>query len=244
MKKIVIKIGGNAATQLTPAFFDTIKYWQKQHYNIVLVHGGGDTISELMSQLNEPVQKINGIRFTTQKGISITKMALLGQVQPALLETCRANGLPVIGLNAESNQLMTGHTIDQDTFGYVGTIHQVNTKLIHSIWQQNLIPIIAPMAITNQGQWLNVNADHAATSIAKYLKADELYLLTDVSGVQIKGNILQKLTSKTMADLQEKQMITGGMIPKVNSALLAARHGVGAVHITNTVTQPGTIVTI
>ncbi|MGO3522393.1 MAG: acetylglutamate kinase [Leuconostoc mesenteroides] len=244
MKKIVIKIGGNAATQLTPAFFDTIKFWQKQHYKIAIVHGGGDTISALMSQLNEPVQKINGIRFTTQNGINITKMALLAQVQPALLEACRVNGLSVIGLNAASDQLLTGHTIDQDTFGYVGNIHQVNTKLIHNLWEKNLIPIIAPRAITNSGQWLNVNADHAATALAKYLKADELYLLTDVSGVKIKGNVLQNLTSKTMEELQKKQMITGGMIPKVNSALFAARHGVRAVHITNTVTHPGTIVTI
>ena len=107
-KKIVIKIGGTAATQLTPAFFETIKNWQKQHAKIVIVHGGGNHISSLMAQLNEPIQKINGIRFTTQNGINITKMALLGQVQPALIEAFRQNAVSAIGLNAGSNQLLTG----------------------------------------------------------------------------------------------------------------------------------------
>jgi len=243
-KKIVIKIGGTAATQLTPAFFETIKSWQKQHAQIVIVHGGGNHISSLMAQLNEPIQKINGIRFTTQNGINITKMALLGQVQPALIEAFRQNAVSAIGLNAGSNQLLTGHVLDQDVYGYVGAIHQVNTQLIHNMWQQHLVPIIAPLAISNDGQWLNVNADHAATAIAKYLQADELYLLTDVSGVKVSGNILQELTPEKALELQTSNIITGGMIPKINSALDAVQRGVHNVHITNTVTHPGTIVTL
>ena len=121
-------------------------------------------------------------------------MALLGQVQPALIEAFRQNAVSAIGLNAGSNQLLTGHVLDQDVYGYVGAIHQVNTQLIHNIWQQHLVPIIAPLAISTDGQWLNVNADHAATAIAKYLQADELYLLTDVSGVKVSCNILLELT--------------------------------------------------
>lgn len=243
-KKIVIKIGGTAATQLTPAFFETIKNWQKQNTNIVIVHGGGDHISALMAQFNEPVQKINGIRFTTQNGINITKMALLGQVQPALVEAFRQNAVPAIGLNAGSDQLLTGHVLDQDTYGYVGAIHQVNTQLMKNMWQNNLVPIIAPLAITNEGQWLNVNADHAATAIAKYIQADELYLLTDVSGVKVSGNILQELTPQKALELKSSNIITGGMIPKINSALDAVHRGVPNVHITNTVTHPGTVVTL
>ncbi|MBB6433230.1 N-acetylglutamate 5-phosphotransferase (acetylglutamate kinase) [Leuconostoc carnosum] len=243
-KKMIIKIGGSTTTQLTPAFFDTLKHWQKLGYQIAIVHGGGNIISDLMSQLNEPVEKINGIRFTTQKGIDITKMALLGQVQPSLIESFRQNGVPAIGLNAGSNQLLTGHVLDQDTYGYVGTIHQVNTQLIQKMWQQNLIPIIAPLAITNEGQWLNVNADTAASAIAKYLKADKLYLLTDVSGIKVSGNILQQLTPKMALELKKSHIITGGMIPKVNSALHAVQLGVHHVHITDTVTQPGTVVTL
>lgn len=243
-KKIIIKIGGSAAEQLTPAFFDTIKYWQTQDTQIAIVHGGGDRISQLMSQLHEPIEKINGIRLTTQTGINITKMALLGQVQPALIEACRQQGIATIGLNAGNNQLLTGHLLDSGTYGYVGAIHQVNTQLIHQLWQQKMIPIIAPLAITNDGQWLNVNADHAATAIAKYLKADELYLLTDVSGVAVSGNILQELTPGKAKQLQDNHIITGGMIPKINSALHAVKRGVHNVHITDTVTHPGTIVTL
>jgi len=119
-KKIVIKIGGTAATQLTPAFFETIKNWQKQNTNIVIVHGGGDHISALMAQFNEPVQKINGIRFTTQNGINITKMALLGQVQPALVEAFRQNAVPAIGLNAGSDQLLTGHLLSHSAHYFDG----------------------------------------------------------------------------------------------------------------------------
>lgn len=244
VKKIIIKIGGATTSQLTPAFFKTIQHWQKQNVQVAIVHGGGNYISQLMTQLNEPVQKTNGIRFTSQKGINITKMALLGHVQPNLVECFRQHGIASIGLNAGSNQLLTGHLLDQDVYGYVGQIHQVNTQLIHTIWQQKLIPVIAPLAIANDGQWLNVNADHAATAIAKYLKADELYLLTDVSGVKVSGNLLQRLNTQEATALQNDQVITGGMIPKINSALNAVQSGVANVHITNTVTSPGTIVTL
>ncbi|ADG40720.1 acetylglutamate kinase [Leuconostoc sp. C2] len=243
-KKIVIKIGGTAATQLSPAFFETIKIWQKQDAKIIIVHGGGNHISSLMAQLNEPVQKVNGIRFTTQKGIEITKMALLGQVQPDLVETFRLNSVAAIGLNAGSNQLLTGHMLDQDVYGYVGAIHQVNSQLIQNMWQQNLVPIIAPLAMSNDGQWLNVNADHAATAIAKYMQADELYLLTDVSGVKVSGNMLHKITPQKALELQESHVITGGMVPKISSAIHAVERGVHNVHITNTVTHPGTIITL
>ncbi|QEA50770.1 acetylglutamate kinase [Leuconostoc lactis] len=213
-QKYIIKIGGNAAQQLTPTFFETIKHWQKQHIQVAIVHGGGDQISHLMTQFNEPVQKFNGIRVTTAQGLHITQMALLG------------------------------HVLDQALYGYVGVIHQVNTQLIQQLWQQNLIPIIAPLTMTNDGQWLNVNADHAATAIAKQLHADALYLLTDVAGVKVSGCLLQALTPKTAQQLTADHLATGGMIPKINSALSAVKRGVHHVHITNTVTQPGTVVTL
>lgn len=244
MKNILIKIGGNAASQLTPAFFETIKHWQKNNYNITIVHGGGDSISSLMTQLNEPVVKIDGIRQTTPAGLAITKMALLGQVQPDLVEAFRHHGLSDIGLNAGSNQLLTGHYINQEVFGLVGQIDQVNSQLIQSLWQQNLIPIIAPLAITNQGQWLNVNADSAATAVAKFLKSDELYLLTDVSGIEVHGNILQQLTPQRAIELQTESVIHGGMLPKVNSAFSAVKNGVNAVHITNTIASHGTTISM
>ena len=243
-QKYIIKIGGNAAQQLTPKFFETIKHWQKQHIQVAIVHGGGDQISHLMTQFNEPVQKFNGIRVTTAQGLNITQMALLGQVQPALTEAFRQHGIAAIGLNAGSNQLLTGHVLDQALYGYVGVIHQVNTQLIQQLWQQNLIPIIAPLAMTNDGQWLNVNADHAATAIAKQLHADALYLLTDVAGVKVSGCLLQALTPNTAQQLTADHLVTGGMIPKINSALSAVKRGVHHVHITNTVTQPGTVVTL
>lgn len=170
--------------------------------------------------------------------------AVTGQVQPALTEAFRQHGIAAIGLNAGSNQLLTGHVLDQALYGYVGVIHQVNTQLIQQLWQQNLIPIIAPLAMTNDGQWLNVNADHAATAIAKQLHADALYLLTDVAGVKVSGCLLQALTPKTVQHLTADHLVTGGMIPKINSALNAVKRGVHHVHITNTVTQPGTVVTL
>lgn len=243
-QKYIIKIGGNAAQQLTPKFFETIKHWQKQHIQVAIVHGGGDQISHLMTQFNEPVQKLNGIRVTTAQGLHLTQLALLGQVQPALTEAFRQHGLAAIGLNAGSNQLLTGHVLDQARYGYVGVIHQVNIQLIQQLWQQNLMPIIAPLAMTNDGQWLNVNADHAATAIAKQLHADALYLLTDVAGVKVSGCLLQALTPKTAQQLTADHLVTGGMIPKINSALNAVKRGVHHVHITNTVSQPGTVVTL
>lgn len=200
-QKYIIKIGGNAAQQLTPTFFETIKHWQKQHIQVAIVHGGGDQISHLMTQFNEPVQKFNGIRVTTAQGLHITQMALLGQVQPALTEAFRQHGIAAIGLNAGSNQLLTGHVLDQALYGYVGVIHQVNTQLIQQLWQQNLIPIIAPLAMTNDGQWLNVNADHAATAIAKQLHADALYLLTDVAGGESQWLLITSTYPKNSATI-------------------------------------------
>ncbi|MCO6184148.1 acetylglutamate kinase [Leuconostoc fallax] len=243
MHTIVIKIGGNAATQLTPTFFETIKQWQQQGKYVVIVHGGGTMISNLMAQFNEPVIKKDGIRVTNSTSIELTKMALIGQVQPQILDQLRQNNLNAIGLNAGSAQLLTGSFLNQSCYGLVGKIDQVNVKIIKTELHNGYIPVISPLAITNDGQWLNVNADQAATAIAKHLRADHLYLLTDVSGIKVAGNILHHITPTLAQELEMQSIITGGMIPKVNNALTAVAQGVTTVHITDHVNTHGTLVT-
>ena len=238
---IVIKLGGVASDNLTPAFFSKIKEWQSLGKRLVIVHGGGHYISKMMAQFNLKNETYHGLRVTNDETLSLTKMVLIGQVQPMITSLFKAHHLKAVGINASSGDLMEGHFIDQKKLGFVGELSQVNTGLIELLTEKEHIPIIAPLGMTKEGDWLNVNADQAACKIAEQLKADKLYLLTDVPGVKYQDTWLKELDGEMIQQLVTEQVIHGGMIPKIDNAKRAKQSGVSQVLITNNIEVNGTI---
>lgn len=243
MGKIVVKIGGVASDNLTQSFFQQIEEWQTAGHEIIVVHGGGYYITEMMERLNIPVTIKEGLRVTTEQALKITQMVLIGQVQPTITTLFQQQGFATIGLNASSDNMIQGKFIDQEKLGYVGEITEVNPAAIEGVLYRNYIPIIAPLGMTNSGQWLNVNADDTACKIAEEVGAEALYLLTDVPGVKQAGEWLEKLSIAEVEELKNEEVITGGMIPKINSAINALENGVSEVHITNCIEKAGTVIT-
>lgn len=243
METIVVKIGGVASDNLTKDFFKQVKKWKDAGKQVVVVHGGGYYITEMMNRLNIPVTIKNGLRVTTKQALKVTQMVLIGQVQPAITSVFQQYGFSAIGLHASCNDLIQGAFIDQENLGYVGEVTKINSQVIEDVLASNYIPIITPLGMTIEGDWLNINADAAASKIAEALNADELYLLTDVPGVKKDDQWLSKVNTKEIKSMKEEEIIIGGMIPKIESAMAAIFGGVGKVHITNGIQRAGTVIT-
>ncbi|VDG31554.1 acetylglutamate kinase [Lactobacillus plantarum JDM1] [Lactiplantibacillus mudanjiangensis] len=242
MKKlIIIKIGGAAIQQLTTAFFHQLQTWHLQGHRILIVHGGGPMISQLMTRLQLPVKKMNGLRVTDDQTLALTKLVLLGEAQPALLTQLAQHHLPVIGLNAADNQLLVGDYVNQAQLGAVGKVTTVNQSYLQASLAHH-IGVLAPLALTATGHWLNVNADVAATALAQQLQAEKLVLLTDVPGIIHHGNVLTTLSPHQAQTLTQQAVITAGMRPKVQAAIQAIQAGVAQAVITNAIDQPGTAI--
>ena len=239
---IVIKVGGNALDKLSIEFFEQLHVWQAEGKKVLLIHGGGPMVSKLCQQLDIPVVKKNGVRVTDEKTLALTKLVLLGQIQPLLLQKLSAHHLAVNGLNAAMNNMLEGEYLDEKGYGQVGVITAVNQAMLTSILSEK-IGVLAPLALTKDGKWLNVNADEAAATVASLLGAQALYLITDVAGVLDKGKIIRRLNRKNATDLTAKKVITKGMQPKIKAAFKACSAGVKKISITNKLQVPGTIIT-
>lgn len=243
MKTYVVKIGGVASDQLNAQFFSTIRKWQAQGVQIVIIHGGGHYITELMEQFQIKRQIKNVLRVTDETTLELTKMALLGQVQPRLVSLFQKEGLQPVSLHAGYNQLIQGKVINYAELGYVGQVTAINHQLLKLQMNHRKIPVIAPLGITKDGQWLNINADEVACKIASSIQADELFLLTDVPGIKENNQWLKRINLSKIEMLKNQNIITGGMIPKLNSAKYALLHGVKSVNINNNIHCLGTKIT-
>lgn len=239
MNLIIVKIGGNAISKLNSEFFEQLRQWRQAGKKVLLIHGGGPQISKLSAKLNIPTIKKDGIRLTDEPTLNLTKMVLLGNTQPALLMRLAHEGLAAIGLNASDQQLLTGQYIDEAAYGAVGNITGVNELALSKILKGQ-IGVLAPLALTPDGEWLNVNADTAAADVARVLKASQLYLLTDVPGVLKNGKVISAMIPQDLPHLIEEKVITDGMQPKLSAAVKAVHAGVQAVRITDQLTHPGT----
>ncbi len=240
METIVIKIGGVASDNLTPTFFQQVSDWQAAGKKIVIVHGGGHYISEMMEKMALPVTIKDGLRVTDPQTLEVTRMVLLGQVQPMITTRFQKAGMQAVGLNAGCDQLITGAVIDEAQLGFVGHVAQINTAFLQLLTQKQHIPIIAPLGITASGQWLNINADEVACQVAASLQAEKLFLLTDVPGIKKEDKWLGKISLSEMQTLIADNVVTGGMLPKVLSAQKALLAGVSSVSITNQINYGGT----
>ena len=242
-KTIVVKYGGNAMGGATGPrdFAEDIVLMKQTGINPIVVHGGGPQIGAMLKQLNIPSRFIDGLRVTDAKTMEVVEMVLSGTINKQIVSDINAAGGKAVGISGRDGNLIVARKysrtkIDPETksetpidLGFVGEPETVNTQILQSIFGADLIPILAPVAGGAQGGSYNINADTVAGAVASAMKAERLMLLTDVEGVLDKqGNLIQRLTVSEARGLIADGTISGGMIPKIETAIDAVEGGVKA----------------
>ncbi len=230
-RNIVIKLGGSTLEGLNTAFFHKIQALQQEGYRIIITHGGGPAINRTLAANHVASHVLNGIRVTTSEAIDLVKTTLIGQVNPFLVHELNAAGIQAIGLNGFDGHLLESTFLDEATYGYVGRIEKVNTELLDAILTANIVPVIACIGATVDGQALNINGDTVASEVALAIKAESLLLVTDVAGIRIEGQYQQEVTESAIGQWIADEHIYGGMIPKVQGALACLAAGIPSVQI-------------
>ena len=242
-RTIVIKYGGNAMTdeRLKQSFARDVVLLKLVGMNPVVVHGGGPQIDELLKRVGKQGQFIQGMRVTDAETMDLVEMVLGGQVNKEIVNLINQNGGKAVGLTGKDGSLIRAKKLlmqDKDKpdemidIGQVGEIVAIDPSLIALLDSGDFIPVIAPIGVGEEGETYNINADLVAGKIAEILKAEKLVLLTNTPGVLDKnGKLLTGVTPRDIDDMVADGTLSGGMLPKIGSALDAARSGVKSVHI-------------
>jgi acetylglutamate kinase len=229
----VIKVGGRVQrdARLTEVL---AQLWTHAPGSFCVVHGGGETISTLQTQLGGAPKFVAGRRVTTEGDIEVLRMALSGVSNKQLVSSLSAKGIPAVGISGEDGSLIVARTFDAATLGRVGAPADVDPNLVCTLLAGGFLPVISPVSrdgdATNGGA-LNVNGDDAAAAIAVSMEAEELLLISDVPGVIIDGVAASSLNVDEVAHAIESGIATEGMATKLRAALDALARGVPAVRI-------------
>ena len=230
---VVIKFGGHAmgdAEQMA-SFARDIVLMNQVGVHPVVVHGGGPMINEMLAQLGVTSEFVKGKRVTDQRTVEVVEMVLSGRVNKRIVQAINDQGGRAVGISGKDGGLMTCEQTDP-ALGFVGTPAEMNPKVLHTLFEAGMIPVVAPLGAGRNGETFNVNGDTAAGAIAAALKADRLLLLTDVAGVKdASGQVVTELTPENIREMTKSGVIAGGMIPKTETALAAIAGGVRAVVI-------------
>jgi acetylglutamate kinase len=242
-KTIVIKYGGNAMTdiKLQESFAHDVVLLKLVGMNPVVVHGGGPQIDEALERVGKKSQFIQGMRVTDAETMEVVEWVLAGEVQGDLVMLINGFGGQAVGLTGKDGALIRARKLkmqdknDPNVFhdiGQVGEIEKVNPAVVKALQDDAFIPVISPIGFGDDGLSYNINADVVAGKIAEILKAEKLVMLTNTPGVLDKsGKLLTGLTAREIDELFADGTISGGMLPKISSALEAAKSGVNSVHI-------------
>lgn len=237
-KTIVIKYGGNAmiSEELKSAVMTDIVLLSLVGMNVVLVHGGGPEINEVMDQLGKKTTFVKGVRYTDAETMEIVQMVLCGKVNKTLVQLLNKNGGKAIGLCGLDDNMLTAQKLQSEVdLGLVGDITEVNVTPVTKILEQKYIPVIATIAGGKNGEVYNINADTAAAKIAAAIGAEKLILMTDTIGlladIKDESSLIPAVAVSEVAALKKQGIITGGMIPKVDCCVEAVRRGVSRAHI-------------
>ena len=219
---IVFKLGGSVLKQLHPAFFAKCRELSKENIPFVIVHGGGPFVSHWMKKLGKEPVFIEGRRVTDEKTLNIVQMVLAGQVNKHLVSRLINEGIPALGLSGIDLNLIAVEPKDEK-LGFVGEVTNLNKNVLHQILESGWVPVLSSIGIGEKGQVFNVNADEVASSVAQKMGVKQLVMVSDVDGIFIKkGNekkLLHRVTPEMVEQYIEEGQITGGMIPKVRSAV-------------------------
>lgn len=241
-KTIVIKYGGNAMTdeKLKDSFAQDVVLLKLVGMNPVIVHGGGPQINQMLDRVGKKGEFIQGMRVTDDETMDIVEM-VLGHVNKEIVHLINQHGGKAVGLTGQDGNFIHAHKLLMEDLndklktidvGQVGQINAIDPSIINFLDSGDFIPVVAPIGVGEDGKTYNINADVVAGKLAEVLKAEKLILLTNTPGVLNKdGELLTGLTPKQIDDLVLDGTLSGGMLPKIGSALDAARSGVNSVHI-------------
>ncbi|REJ71646.1 MAG: acetylglutamate kinase, partial [Proteobacteria bacterium] len=230
---VVIKLGGHAMTsdEAMDSFARDVVLMRQVGINPVIVHGGGPMINALLDKLEIKSEFVNGKRVTDAATMEVVEMVLSGTVNKRIVQAINKQGGRAVGLSGKDANLVVCDPADP-ALGLVGNPSEINPEVIRTLFENDLIPVIAPLGAGRNGETFNINGDTVAGAIAGALSADRLLLLTDVSGVKnADGDVLTEMNSDQIREMTASGVIAGGMIPKTETALAALEEGVKAVVI-------------
>ena len=235
-KIIVVKYGGNAMIneELKDAVMGDLVLLALIGIKVVLVHGGGPEITDMLAKVGKKSEFVNGLRVTDKETVDIVQMVLAGKVNKSLVNLIQNKGGKAMGLCGVDGHMIEARQINRD-LGYVGEISEVNVEPIHDLLDKGYIPVISTIGCDKEGNVYNINADTAAARIAGELNAESLISMTDIEGILRDKNDPSTLISKVFVSdapqLVKDGVISGGMIPKVDCCIEAIRRGVKKVFI-------------
>ncbi|MCI5538012.1 MAG: acetylglutamate kinase [Oscillospiraceae bacterium] len=235
-KVVVIKYGGNAMTddKLKLEVMEDIALLRLVGVKVVLVHGGGPEISGMMTRLGKKTEFIDGLRVTDRETVDIVQMVLAGKVNKSLVAMLEQLGTAAAGISGMDGKLIEAEMRDE-RLGYVGNIKKINIGIVNDLLENNYIPVISTLGFDKSGNIYNINGDTAAAYIAGAIGAKRLILMTDIAGVMLDkddpSTLIRNMTISDAHKLREKNIISGGMIPKVQCCIDAISKGVDKVII-------------
>lgn len=245
-KTFVIKYGGAAMVEpaLKDAFAQDVVLLNFIGIKPVIVHGGGPKISAIMEKMGKKPAFVKGLRVTDEDTMEIVEMVLGGLINKEIVTLINSHGGSAIGLTGKDGKLIKARKksiqkVSPETgvpeiidLGLVGEVEQIDPRVIYSLQNEGLIPVIAPVGANSENITLNINADYVAAAVASALKADKLVLLTDISGIMDDNkSLITSLKANDVFRLEGEGVISGGMIPKVSACVESLNNGVSKAHI-------------
>ncbi|AGK59863.1 acetylglutamate kinase [Hyphomicrobium denitrificans 1NES1] len=242
---VVVKFGGNAMgdEKLSNAFAQDIVYLKQSGINPIVVHGGGPQIASMLNKLEIKSDFVNGLRVTDKPTVEVVEMVLSGKINKEIVSAINRQGGKAVGISGKDANLMIAKKITEMAdpqsnlmkavdIGFVGDPLEVNPHIVEVISRSDLIPVIAPVGISREGQTLNINADTFASALAARMQAKRLLLLTDVAGVlDSNKQLVPELTIDEAHAMIKSGAISGGMIPKIEGCIEVVEAGVEGVVI-------------
>ena len=235
-KIIVVKYGGNAMINedLKEAVMGDIVLLSLIGIKVVLVHGGGPEITDMLNKVGKKTEFVNGLRVTDKEAVDIVQMVLAGKINKNLVNLLQNKGGKAIGLCGIDGHMIKAEKLDE-RLGYVGEITDINIDPILDVLEKGYIPVVSTVGYDDEGNSYNINADTAAARIAGQLKCESLISMTDIDGILRDKNdpstLISKINVSDAPQLMREGVISGGMIPKVSCCIEAIRRGVGKVFI-------------
>jgi len=241
-KIIIVKFGGNAMTgTVAEDFAQDIVLMKQTGMEPIVVHGGGPQIGAMLKKLAIPSTFIDGLRVTDEAAMEVVEMVLTGTINKQIVTGINAAGGHAVGLSGKDGNLVIAKKIERlkidpvtheskpIDLGFVGEPEKINPEVLRTFIKSDLIPVIAPVGVGRHGETFNINADTVAGSVAGAMQAERLVLLTDVEGVlDQEGKLMPRLSLREARTLIADGTISGGMIPKIETAIDAVENGVGA----------------
>jgi acetylglutamate kinase len=235
---VVVKLGGSVLfdPELKKSIVLDLEYLRTVGISVVIVHGGGKEVTEMLKSLGRETRFVGGYRYTAPEDADIIEMVLSGKVNKSVVSLITTSGGQAVGLSGKDGGLFCVEELraaNGESLGQVGRVVDVTTRLITVLLKEGYIPVVSSIGCTFDGRTMNINADEAASVLASALKVRKLIYMSDVDGLLLDGECVDELDLREAEDLLEDERITGGMIPKLEFCINAIRSGVSDVHMIN-----------